>query len=76
MDKMVGKLTVYFEDPFWVGIFERIDSGRLSVAEVTFGAEPKGYEIQEFVARHYYHLKFSPSVDVAVTQDATNPKRR
>ena len=25
MDKVVGKLTVYFEDPFWVGIFERID---------------------------------------------------
>lgn len=24
MDKVVGKLTVYFEDPFWVGIFERM----------------------------------------------------
>lgn len=76
MDRVVGKLTVYFEDPFWVGVFERIDNGRLSVAKVTFGAEPKDYEIQEFVARHYYHLKFSPSVDVKVKQDAVNPKRR
>ena len=50
MDKMVGKLTVYFEDPFWVGIFERIDGGKLSVAKVTFGAEPKDYEIQELVS--------------------------
>jgi hypothetical protein len=23
MDRMSGKLTVFFEDPFWVGIFER-----------------------------------------------------
>ena len=36
----------------------------------------KDFEIQEFVARHYYHLKFSPSVDVKVKQDAVNPKRR
>ena len=76
MDKVVGKLTVYFEDPFWVGIFERIDGGKLSVAKVTFGAEPKDYEIQEFVSKNYYTLKFSPSVDVTVKQDVINPKRR
>ena len=76
MDKVVGKLTVYFEDPFWIGVFERIDGGKLSVAKVTFGAEPKDYEIQEFVNRHYYDLKFSPSVEVTVKHDAVNPKRR
>ena len=76
MDKVVGKLTVYFENPFWVGIFERIDGGKLSVAKVTFGAEPKDYEIQEFVSKNYYNLKFSPSVDVTVKQDVVNPKRR
>ena len=31
MDKVSGKLTVYFEDPFWVGVFERIEDGKLSV---------------------------------------------
>lgn len=76
MDKMIGKLTVYFEDPFWIGVFERIDGVKLSAAKVTFGAEPKDYEVQEFVAKHYYHLKFSPSVEAAVKQDAVNPKRR
>ena len=40
MDKASGKLTVYFEEPFWVGVFERIEDGKLSVAKVTFGAEP------------------------------------
>ena len=47
MDKVSGKLTVFFEDPFWIGIFERIEDGRLSVAKVTFGAEPKDYEVQQ-----------------------------
>ena len=28
MDKVSGKLTVYFEEPFWVGIFERIEDGK------------------------------------------------
>ena len=47
MDKVSGKLTVFFEDPFGVGVFERIEDGRLSVAKVTFGTEPKDYEVQE-----------------------------
>jgi len=76
MDRVASKLTVLFEDPFWIGIFERIDDGKLSVAKVTFGAEPKDYEILDFVNRHYYHLKFSPSVDVVVKHEAVNPKRR
>lgn len=36
MDKVSGKLTVFFEDPFWVGVFEHIEDGKLSVAKVTF----------------------------------------
>ena len=42
MDKVNGKLTVFFEEPFWVGIFERIEDGKLSVANGNIlGAEPK-----------------------------------
>ena len=75
MDSDYGKLTVYFEDPFWVGVFERIENGKLSVCKVTFGAEPKDYEVWEFVLKNYYQLKFSPSVDVVVKKEARNPKR-
>ena len=70
-----GKLTVFFEDPFWVGIFERIEKGKLSVCRVVFGSEPKDYEVWEFVLKKYHQLKFSPSVDVVVKKEATNPKR-
>lgn len=41
---MEGKLTVNFEDPFWNGVFERIEDGKLSVCKVTFfGIMQSGY---------------------------------
>ena len=75
MDKVNGKLTVYFEEPFWVGIFERIEDGKLFVAKVTFGAEPKDYEVLEYVQKYYVSLKFSPAVDTVVKDINRNLKR-
>ena len=69
-------LTVFFEAPFWVGVFERIDERTLSVCKVTFGAEPKDYEVWEFILKHYYALKFSPPVEAQIRKSADNPKRR
>ena len=60
MDKTSEKLTVYFEEPFWVGVFERVDNNKLSVCKVTFGAEPKDYEIWEFENKSNDYLKKSP----------------
>lgn len=70
------KLTVYFEEPFWVGVFERVEGGRLSVCKITFGAEPKDYEVWDFILKHYGELKFSPAVAAETKQTADNPKRR
>ena len=75
MDETIGKLSVFFDDPFWVGIFEIIENDRLSVAKVTFGAEPKDFEVYEFVLKHYYDLQFSPTVKTAVKEKRINPKR-
>lgn len=75
MDKGYVKLTVYFDDPFWVGIFERIDNEKLSVCKITFGAEPKDCEVLDFVLKNYTRLKFSPSVDFKVKSQSANPKR-
>ena len=41
MDIDSTKLTVFFEAPFWVGVFECIEKGKLSVCKVTFGAEQR-----------------------------------
>ena len=74
-EKCQGRLTIYFEDPFWVGVFERIENRKLSVANVTFGVEPKDYDVLEFVNRNYYHLQFSPAVETVVKDTKMNPKR-
>ncbi|NBI79800.1 DUF2992 family protein [Anaerotruncus colihominis] len=76
MDAESGKLTVFFEGQFWVGVFERISGDKLSVCKVTFGAEPKDYEVWDFILKHYYELKFSPAIEAEVKQTADNPKRR
>lgn len=76
MDENKGKLTVYFEDPFWVGVFEHVDRGKLSVCKVTFGAEPRDCEVLDFVLKNYDRLEFSPTVGVKVKKEAANPKRR
>ena len=68
-------MTVYFEEPFWIGVFECMEDDRLSVCKVTFGAEPKDYEVQEFVLRNYYDLQFSPAVETVVKDSKRNPKR-
>ena len=75
MNKVSGKLTVFFEETFWVGVFERVSEGNLSVCKVMFGAEPKDYEVYEFVLKNYYQLQFSPAVATDVKEASRNPKR-
>ena len=75
MDKVSGRLTVFFEEPFWVGIFECTSEGKLSVCKVTFGAEPKDYEVCDFVLKNYYQVRFSPAVATDVKEAGRNPKR-
>ena len=75
MEDRVGKLTVYFENPFWVGVFERTENGALTACKFTFGAEPKDCEVWEYVLKNYGRLSFSPPVEAAVGRRATNPKR-
>ena len=52
MDRCIGKLTVFFEDPFWVGVFEVISDDKLAVCKITFGTEPKDYEVYEYIQKN------------------------
>lgn len=76
MDRVFVAVTVMFEEPFWVLVFERTEDNKLSVCKVTVGAEPKDYEVQEFLLTHYCRLRFSPAVETAVKEVHMNPKRR
>ena len=55
-----GSLTVLFEDPFWIGLFEMIDQNGLRACKVTFGAEPTEKEVMEFVDKNWNRLQFEP----------------
>ena len=73
---MKSKLTIYFDEPFWVGVFEELDGDKLSACRVVFGAEPTDAQIYAFILKHYYHLRFSAPVKAEIKQKADNPKRR
>ena len=71
-----SRLTILFEAPFWIGLYERIEHGRYEVCKITFGAEPKDYEVYEFLLRNWHKLKFSPPIQAeAAMERKTNPKR-
>ena len=72
-----SSLTVLFEDPFWIGLFEMTDHEGLHVCKVTFGAEPTEKEVMEFIDKKWNQLQFSQAIDVAPTTEIRkNPKRQ
>lgn len=66
MNDINVKLTVFFENPFWVGVFEHVENNFLVASKVTFGAEPKGYEVLDYIIKNYYSLVFSPAVETKI----------
>lgn len=76
MDTVVSKLTVLFENPFWIGVYEREYNGCYEVCKITFGTEPKDYAVYEFLLKNGDNLRFSPCIEaeIPVTYHI-NPKR-
>lgn len=76
MELTETKLTVYFENPFWVGVYERQFGTTYEVCKITFGSEPKEYEVYEFLLKNWMNFKFSSSiVSDEVLEKRINPKR-
>ena len=46
-------LTILFEEPFWIGLFEIIEGNQMQVCKVTFGAEPTDQELMEFIDKRW-----------------------
>ena len=76
MTDVSSKLTVFFEEPFWVGVYERESGGKYEACKITFGAEPKDRELYDFLLENWHRLKFSMPVAVKLSDDKRiNPKR-
>ncbi|MBD5637639.1 YjdF family protein [Clostridium botulinum] len=70
------KLTVLFDEPFWIGIFEKQDQDKIQICRVVFGQEPKDYEVYDFILKNYYNLKFSDPISIGKNpKKKINPKR-
>ena len=71
------QLTVYFDDPFWVGVFERGTDGAIQAARIVFGSEPKDYDVYRKVLDDYFSLSYSAPVrgETGIRPAAANPKR-
>ena len=67
-------MTVFYEGPFRVGVFVRVENVKLYVAKVTFGSVPSDKEKFEFIKNYYHKLQFSPEVDAKVKPEIKNPK--
>ena len=71
-----SSLTILFEAPFWIGLYERMEHRRYEVCKITFGSEPKDYEVYEFLLKNWNKLKFSPPIQAEVAiERKINPKR-
>lgn len=76
MDKIILNLTVIFEEPFWIGIYEREADDSYEVCKITFGAEPKDYEVYDFMNENWGKLRFSPYMTAEMSVGKRiNPKR-
>lgn len=75
MDKTSCRLTVFFENPFWVGIIECNEDGKLTASKITFYKEPKDHEIRDFILKKYNQLNFSPAVENVVIEKQKSYKK-
>ena len=76
METAKAKLTVFFDPPFWIGLFERESGGRYEACRVVFGAEPRDFEVYAYILDHYDRLAFSPALQTEVSAEREiSPKR-
>ncbi|MDD3335451.1 MAG: YjdF family protein [Eubacteriales bacterium] len=76
MDQVRARLTVLFEEPFWIGLYEREANGRYEACRIVFGAEPKDYTVYQLLLERWNELHFSPGVEAVPSEERRkNPKR-
>lgn len=71
-----SSFTILFEDPFWIGLYERVRDGTYEVCKITFGVEPKDYEVYSFLLQNWNKMRFTlPIKTEKIEKRKINPKR-
>ena len=74
---MSFSLVVFFEDPFWVGLFSRSEGDQTQYCRIVFGGEPSEIEIYHYFLKNFRDLRFSAALpSIMEKTPAKNPKRR
>ena len=63
-----SRLTILFDDPFWIGLYEREDDTEYSVCRIVFGAEPRDQAVYAYLLEHWPGTEHLPP--------PKSPKRR
>ena len=71
-----SKLTILFDDPFWIGLYEREDDTGYAVCRIVFGGEPRDQEVYAYLLEHWRTLRFSPPRPGADRPDAPKSHKR
>lgn len=76
MSNSHARLSVLFENPFWIALYERQSGGKYEVCKITFGAELKDHEVYGFFLGNDNRLRFGPTLEAAeMAARKINPKR-
>lgn len=74
METGYARLTVRFEEPFWVLLYERGGGATWEVCRIPFGAEPRDGEVYAYLLENWRRLSFSPPVE-GRAERPLSPKR-
>jgi len=76
MQNYVSKITVLFEDPFWIGLFESEYKNDYYICKIIFGSEPKDYDVYDFILKGYNKINwYKSNNEVPTITKHISPKR-
>ncbi|WP_041139524.1 YjdF family protein [Beduini massiliensis] len=72
-----SQLTVFFDDPFWIGIYEIQYGTQHQICKIRFGKEPTDPQIYQMLLKSFHQFHFTEHVSKTITPTVkVNPKRR
>ena len=76
MNQTSLSFTVFFEDPFWIGLFEYREQQLLYLKRIVLGSEPSEQVVYEWLKGCWYSISFQAPVETVRSKAShRNPKR-
>ena len=63
MNQTSLSFTVFFEDPFWIGLLEYREQQLLYLKRIVFGSEPSELAVYQWLKGCWYSISFQAPVE-------------